>query len=80
MNSPARRRESFELGDTPNEGHLPAFEERMHLTAGLRALCSPAGGLAFACRFAATFSRARFTSPRWRLQLVRLHYDFNSST
>jgi hypothetical protein len=52
----------------------------MNLTARLRALGAPTGCLAFARRFAATFSSTRFAGTRWRLQFVRLHYDFNSST
>jgi hypothetical protein len=52
----------------------------MNLTARLRALGSPTGRLAFARRFAAAFSSTRFASTRRRLQFVRLHYDFNSST
>jgi hypothetical protein len=80
MNSSARRCESLELRNAPDEGHLPTFEEGMNLTARLRALGSPTGRLAFARRFAAAFSSTRFASTRRRLQFVRLHYDFNSST
>ncbi len=80
VDSSARRREPLELRDAPDEGHLPALEERVHLTASLRALGAPACGLALACRLAATLASPRLASTSWRLQLVRLHYDFNSST
>src|SRR5665809_13924 len=62
-----RRSESLELGHAPDEGHLPALEERVHVTTGLRTLGTPTGGLTLACRLAATLSSTRFASTTWRL-------------